>query len=310
MRVVFAGTPALVLPCFDALMASDEIEIVGVVSQPDRRSGRGMHLTASPVKQAAIDAGIDVITPTTLRNNEEALYWLQEKQADFLVVIAFGMILPKSWLDTAAIAPINLHASLLPRWRGAAPIERAILAGDHETGICVMHMDEGLDTGRVYASCKTKITNQTTVEDLRNTLLQSGATLLTEVLPQIAKGGVIPHSQVSGGVCYAEKLTREDRDIDWQQSAHIVGRKVRAFAPKPGALTRYNSKVLKVLAGEPIQRISSQQPGSIIHEDGNILIVCQESLYHIHQLQLEGKRVMGASDFIRGNAYTAGMRLG
>jgi len=151
MRIVFAGTPALTLPVLQSLLHMPDAEVVGVVSQPDRKAGRGMRLLPSPVKQAALDTGIDVITPNSLRDNEQALAWLQSKKLDVLAVVAFGMLLPKSWLDTPKHGAINVHASLLPRWRGAAPIERAILAGDAETGVCIMRMDEGLDTGGVYA---------------------------------------------------------------------------------------------------------------------------------------------------------------
>lgn len=162
MRVVFAGTPAFSVPCLEALLNAADVEVVGVVSQPDRPAGRGMRLTPSPVKQAALDAGFDVITPERLRGDAAALNWLKERQPDVLVVVAFGMILPVEWLETPRIAPLNVHASLLPRWRGAAPIERALLAGDAETGVCIMHMEQGLDTGGVYAVRHLPITFSTT----------------------------------------------------------------------------------------------------------------------------------------------------
>ncbi|MDQ6996317.1 MAG: methionyl-tRNA formyltransferase, partial [Mariprofundus sp.] len=149
MRIVFAGTPGFSVASLSALIESDGMDVVGVVSQPDRKSGRGMKQMPSAVKQAALDAGIDVITPASLRDNDEALAWLKAKQPDVLVVVAFGMILPKTWLTAVPIAPVNVHASLLPRWRGAAPIERSLLAGDSETGVCIMQMEEGLDTGGV-----------------------------------------------------------------------------------------------------------------------------------------------------------------
>ncbi|MDQ6971791.1 MAG: methionyl-tRNA formyltransferase, partial [Mariprofundaceae bacterium] len=178
MRVVFAGTPAFSVPCLKALLATPGVELVGAVSQPDRRSGRGMRMTPSPVKQAALDAGIPVLSSERLRDNPEALAWLQQGQPDVLVVVAFGMILPLEWLQTPRIAPVNVHASLLPRWRGAAPIERALLAGDAQTGVSIMHMEEGLDTGGVYAAQQLPIGPQSTGAQLWGELSSLGAKLL------------------------------------------------------------------------------------------------------------------------------------
>ncbi|MBN4073626.1 methionyl-tRNA formyltransferase, partial [Mariprofundus ferrooxydans] len=214
MRIVFAGTPGFSVPCLTALLEADDIDVVGVVSQPDRKSGRGMKLTPSAVKQAALDAGIDVITPEKLRDNDEALTWLESKQADILVVVAFGMILPKTWLDAPSIAAVNVHASLLPRWRGAAPIERALLAGDKQTGVCIMQMEEGLDTGGVYARTILPISNQTTGSELWFKLSPMGAELLIDTLPAIATG-LLPAPQTADGQTYAKKISNDERIIDW-----------------------------------------------------------------------------------------------
>jgi len=260
MRIVFAGTPGFSVPCLEALMAHPDMAVVGVVSQPDRKSGRGMKLTPSPVKKAALSADIDVLTPESLRDNASALTWLQEKNADFLVVVAFGMILPKTWLDAVGIAPINVHASLLPRWRGAAPIERALLAGDAETGVCVMHMEEGLDTGGIYARQTLPITSSTTGSDLWFSLAPLGANLLVETLPKIATG-LKCEAQLEAGMTYAKKLHNDERVVDWQMPAASIERIVRCFAPKPGARTLWQGKWLKILQGEVLTSHSKQAVG-------------------------------------------------
>jgi len=309
MRVVFAGTPGFSVPCLTALIEAEGIDVVGVVSQPDRKSGRGMKLTPSAVKQAALDAGIDVITPEKLRNNDEALVWLQNKQADMLVVVAFGMILPKTWLDAVAIAPVNVHASLLPRWRGAAPIERSLLAGDAETGVCIMQMEEGLDTGGIY-NCQTlPITSQTTGSELWFKLSPMGAELLLETLPKIA-AGLLPQAQLDNGITYAKKITNEERIIDWSKSAAEIDRLVRCFSPRPGVRCHYKGKWLKLIAGELLSGQHNSPVGSVIACDQGLDIACRDgSVYRITELQPEGKKAMQASDFLRGAQLKSGTLL-
>jgi len=310
LRVVFAGTPAFSVPCLHTLLDMTDVEVVGVASQPDRPAGRGMKLTASPVKQAALAAGIDVITPDRLKGNDEALHWLEDKRPDVLVVVAFGMLLPKPWLDAPRVAPINVHASLLPRWRGAAPIERAMLAGDAETGVCIMHMEEGLDTGGVYACREIPITASTTGGELWEELSQLGGDLLAEVLPDIASGHVKPKSQPEEGVTYASKIGAGDRTLDWTQSAPAVHRQVRCFAPRPGARTRVGDKWLKVLAGEPVGASVTKPAGTVLAVGDGIDVACGDGVYRIRRVQPEGKAAMGAGDFLRGAHLSAGDRLG
>ncbi|MFQ5345645.1 MAG: methionyl-tRNA formyltransferase [Mariprofundus sp.] len=300
MRVVFAGTPGFSVPCLTALLEADSIDVVGVVSQPDRKSGRGMKLNPSAVKQAALDAGIDVITPQTLRNNDEALAWLQSKQADFLVVVAFGMMLPKTWLDAVRIAPVNVHASLLPRWRGAAPIERSILAGDAETGVCIMQMEEGLDTGGIYARRILPITASTTGSELWFALAPLGAELLVETLPKVVEG-LMPEPQPEAGVTYAHKISNAERIIDWRKTASEIDRLVRCFSPRPGVRARCHGKWLKLIAGHVLDAVANGKKGSVAGVDQYLDIVCAEgSVYRITELQPEGKKPMAAGDFLRG----------
>jgi len=309
MRVVFAGTPGFSVPCLTALIKADDIDVVGVVSQPDRKSGRGMKLTPSAVKQAALDAGIDVITPEGLRHNDEALTWLQDKQADILVVVAFGMILPVEWLNAVSIAPVNVHASLLPRWRGAAPIERSLLAGDAETGVCIMQMEEGLDTGGVYACQTLPVTAQTTGSELWFKLSPMGAELLVETLPKIA-AGLKPESQPEAGVSYAKKITNEERIIDWSKPSAEIDRLVRCFSPRPGVRAQCKGKWLKLISGEVLSSSHTSPIGSVLGNTDGLDIACAEnSVYRISELQPEGKKAMRAIDFLRGAQLKSGEML-
>jgi len=310
MRVVFAGTPGFSVPCLTTLIQADGIDVVGVVSQPDRKSGRGMKLTPSAVKQAALDAGIDVMTPEKLRGDEEALAWLESKKCDVLVVVAFGMILPKSWLDAPAIAPVNVHASLLPRWRGAAPIERSLLAGDAETGVCIMQMEEGLDTGAVYAQSVLPISDTTTGSELWFKLSPMGAELLLETLPKI-EAGLEPVPQLEEGITYAKKLSNDERIIDWSKPAVDIDRYVRCFSPRPGMRTQLNGKWLKLIAGTALSDKHNSLDGSVRATDAGLDVNCGEaSVYRITELQPEGKKAMAASEWLRGAQLKVGDMLG
>ncbi|MDQ6980608.1 MAG: methionyl-tRNA formyltransferase [Ghiorsea sp.] len=301
MKVVFAGTPAFSVGCLDVLMQADDVDVVGVVSQPDRQSGRGMKLTPSPVKKAALAAGIDVITPEKLRDNDEALAWLKARECDVLVVVAFGMILPASWLEMPKVAPINIHASLLPRWRGAAPIERALLAGDKETGVCIMQMEEGLDTGGVYLEKRLPITAETTGASLWAGLQSLGAQALMESLPKIVSGELQPTPQEEDGATYAKKITNDERIIDWSLDAGYIERLVRCFTPKPGVRTQYQGKALKLIAGEVLDETSKQGAGIVLGIQHGLDVACGDGkVYRITQIQPEGKKVMNAADYLRG----------
>lgn len=308
MRVVFAGTPDFSVPCLEALLNAPAVEVVGVVSQPDRPAGRGMRLSPSPVKQAALDAALDVITPQKLRGDADALLWLRERNPDLLVVVAFGMILPLEWLQAPRIAPLNVHASLLPRWRGAAPIERALLAGDNETGVCIMHMEQGLDTGGVYAVRKLPIGSQTTGSELWGCLSTTGAQLLLESLPGIADGSIQRKPQDEAQSTYAAKLTNEERVIDWSAAAAQVDLQVRCFSPKPGARTLLDGKWLKVLRGEACRGYTPLAPGSLA--GGELDIACGAgSMYRVLEVQPEGRKPMSAADFLRGRPLLKGDRF-
>ncbi|MDQ6961683.1 MAG: methionyl-tRNA formyltransferase [Mariprofundaceae bacterium] len=309
MKVIFAGTPAMVLPCLEALHQSEGIELVGVVSRADTKARRGMKMQASAVKSYALKHQIDVITPLSLKQDEESLLWLQQKKADVLIVVAYGLILPESWLTAATFGAVNLHASLLPRWRGAAPIERALLAGDAETGVCVMAMDQGLDTGAVYSRCVVPIETDTTTVSLRDTLMNQGAELLVESLKDIVDATLIAEPQPDEGTSYAHKITNDERIIDWQKSATLVGRQVRTFTPKPGARTMLQGKWLKIISGEVIAQNSNLNCGDVLLEKNTFDVGCLDSTYRVTQVQPEGKRVMAVQDFMRGLQQTKELKV-
>ncbi len=308
MRVVFAGTPAFAAVSLRALLDAPDIELAGVMSQPDRPAGRGMRLSPSPVKRLALDAGLEVVTPERLRGNAEALDWLNARKPDVLVVVAFGMILPPEGLSAPRIAPVNVHASLLPRWRGAAPIERALLAGDAETGVCIMRMDEGLDTGPVYARRATPIAPDDTGASLRERLAEMGAALLVETLPRIA-AGLAPQPQPEEGASYARKLANEERNLDWTQPATAIDRVVRCFAPKPGARVRVRGRWLKVLRGEALASAAAQAGAGTLLEGGHFDVACGEGVYRLLEVQPEGKKAMRGEDWLRGARLAPGERL-
>ncbi len=265
-----------------------------------------MNFTPSPVKQAALNAGIDTITPENLRNNAEALAWLESKHADMLVVVAFGMILPESWLAAPNIAPVNVHASLLPRWRGAAPIERAFLAGDTETGVCIMHMEKGLDTGGIYATRRIPIEDATTGAQLWASLSNLGADLLVEALPGIASGTLQPVPQDDAQATYAPKMENSERIIDWNFSVDLIDRQVRCFSPKPGARTRLDGKWIKIVCGVPLSDRTTEPPGTLMG-NGGLDVACGDGLlYRVLELQPEGKKVMQAEAFLCGNPIRPG----
>jgi len=311
IRVVFAGTPEFSVPCLHSLIENPGFELAGVISQPDRRAGRGMKRVASPVKQEALKCGLDVLAPGRLRDNEQALAWLKGKQADLLVVIAFGMLLPKSWLEAAGHGAINVHASLLPRWRGAAPIERAIMAGDSETGISIMRMDEGLDTGGVYAQFRVEIAPRTAAGELRDVLARQGAELLIQTVPRIVEQDLVCVPQDESRATYASKLQSVERNIDWSRSAEAIGRQLRAFSPTPGARSRLQGKWVKIIAGKPLDDSCKSRPGTLLINDKCLDVACgRGSVLRIEMLQVEGKRPLKADAFLQGLRNFTGMSFG
>jgi methionyl-tRNA formyltransferase len=313
-RVVFAGTPEFAVPCLAALTdLGDEldIEVVAVYTQPDRPAGRGRKLTASPIKQAALERGLPVQQPQTLRD-ADAQAMLGACGADLLVVVAYGLILPKRVLATPRLGCLNVHASLLPRWRGAAPIQRAILAGDTETGVTIMGMEAGLDTGPMFLTHAVPIATRETGGSLHDRLSLIGAQALMETLPGILAGTRTPTPQDDANAVYARKLVKEEALIDWSSPTQTIDRQVRAFDPWPVAETRVGEATLRVWGAEPVAGAAPEgtPPGSVIATSKiGIDVATGDGQLRITRLQLPGKRPMTAAEFLNAHSL-AGQILG
>lgn len=301
MKVIFAGTPDFAAAALNAV-AEAGFEIPLVLTQPDRPKGRGMQLQPSPVKQAALARGLTVAQPEKLRGNAEALALLKSAEADVMVVAAYGLILPQEVLDTPRHGCLNIHASLLPRWRGAAPIQRAIEAGDAETGVCIMQMDAGLDTGAVVSEHRYAIAPNDTANEVHDALASLGAQAIVADLQRLqAEGRLNTVPQPENGITYAQKLSKEEAKIDWSEPAETIERKIRAFNPVPGAWTERNGKPLKIWRAEISEH--SGTAGTVLHcgADG-ITIACGTQAVKITELQPAGSKRMGAAAFAAGHS--------
>ncbi|WP_417349362.1 methionyl-tRNA formyltransferase [Ferrimonas sp.] len=296
LKIVFAGTPDFAARHLDALIQSDH-QVVAVYSQPDRPAGRGKKLTASPVKTLALEHDIPVYQPKSLRQ-EEAQLELAALDFDLMVVVAYGLILPKVVLDTPRLGCINVHGSLLPRWRGAAPIQRSIWAGDEVTGVTIMQMDEGLDTGDMLHKVELPIEASDTSAALYDKLAVLGPQGLLEALSQIAAGSAKAEVQDDSQANYAEKLSKEEARIDWTRSAEFIERCVRAFNPWPVSHFEAGDNSLKLWQASVVEGNSSQ-PGTIIQADKQGLVInCGDKALKLETIQLPGKKAMAATDVL------------
>ena len=306
MRLIFAGTPLFAARALAALLAAGH-HIGLVLAQPDRPSGRGMKLLPGAVKALAIKNRLDVYQPATLQTLES---WqrLHAVQAEAVIVAAYGLILPESVLGIARLGAINIHASLLPRWRGAAPIQRAILAGDRQSGISIMQMDAGLDTGPVLSAEPIPITDDDTAGSLHDKLAELGARMIAETLSALAHGPIAPAAQPEDGATYAAKISKAEAEIDWTDSAAAIGRKVRAFNPHPGASSSTRGVALKVWRAGPVGQ--SGPPGKILGagSDG-IIVACGSGALCLQELQRAGGKRLPAAEFLAGFPLAAGERL-
>ncbi|CRZ20248.1 methionyl-tRNA formyltransferase [Kingella kingae] len=305
MKVIFAGTPDFAAAALKAI-ATAGFEIPLVLTQPDRPKGRGMQLQASPVKQAALDLGLRVAQPEKLRNNAEALQMLRDVDADVMVVAAYGLILPQDVLDTPKHGCLNIHASLLPRWRGAAPIQRAIEAGDAETGVCIMQMDVGLDTGAVVSEHRYAIRDTDTANEVHDALMDLGATAIVRDLQQLqAKSSLHATPQPETGVTYAQKLSKEEAKINWNEAAEVVARKIRAFNPVPTVWTEWQGKPMKIWAAHAV--VQNGSAGTVLAADANgIVVACGSGAICITELQAAGSKRMTAAAFLAGRELAIG----
>jgi methionyl-tRNA formyltransferase len=317
MRVVFAGTPEFARAALERLHAAG-FTIPLVLTQPDRPAGRGMKLQASPVKQFALEHGIAVAQPRSLRLDGKypdeaaaAKAALDEARADVMVVAAYGLILPQWVLDTPRLGCLNIHASLLPRWRGAAPIHRAIEAGDAETGVTIMQMDAGLDTGDMLLVERVRIAPQDTTATLHDKLAVLGGRLIVEALEIAACGGLTRTRQPEEGVTYAHKIEKAEAAIDWRLPADVIERRIRAFDPFPGAAAQIGGETVKVWRAAAVMPArGSVEPGTIVAiDDHGIGVACGEGRLEITQLQRAGGKRLAAEDFLRGFPLAIGQRF-
>jgi methionyl-tRNA formyltransferase len=300
-RIIFAGSPEFAVPALERLAASPH-QVVAVLTQPDRPAGRGRHLQASPVKQCALGRGIEVLQPESLKRDAAARDLIRERSPDLMVVVAYGLILPPEVLGIPRLGCINIHASLLPRWRGAAPIQAAVLAGDTETGVAIMQLDEGLDTGPVVASQATNIGPAETAGELHDRLACLGADLLMQTLGPILDGRAVPTAQPAAGATYAPKIAKADALIDWAAPAVALDRRIRAYNPWPVAETRLDGQQLRCWLAQPQSGArSGPPPGTVVAAgpDG-IDVQTGTGLLRLLTVQLAGRQRLAAGVFAHG----------
>lgn len=309
LRIIFAGTPDFAARHLQALIQSEH-KIVGVYSQPDRPAGRGKKLKASEVKELALEHNLPVFQPQSLKN-DEALAELTSLNADIMIVVAYGLILPKAILEAPRLGCLNVHGSILPRWRGAAPIQRAIWAGDEQTGVTIMQMDEGLDTGDMLHISRCPISTTETSASLYTKLAELGPDALIETINKLANGEITPEPQNDELANYAKKLSKEEADIDWSMSALQIERNIRSFNPWPMCFTQMGGQTVKIHQAQVM--LQSGDPGQILSSDKNgVVVACGEHALCITQLQPQGKKPMAINDFLNGRSdwVTPGKILG
>lgn len=306
-RILFAGTPEFSVPPLRALIDSPH-QVVGVYTQPDRPAGRGRKLSPSPVKEVALQANIPVEQPVNFKDPADVAR-LASFNADLMVVVAYGLLLPVSVLEAPRLGCVNIHASILPRWRGAAPIQRAVLAGDTHSGVAIMRMEKGLDTGPVFLTETLELDEDETGGSLHDRLCELGAQALMQALPGILDGSSQPQAQDDSQACYAKKLDKREAWIDWELPASTIERQVRAFNPWPVAQSRFEDANLRIWEAHAIRGVGAM-PGMVMaaNREG-IDVACGEGLLRITQLQMPGKRALSAQDFINAHSIQ-GTQLG
>ena len=302
MRIVFIGTGEIGVPTLQALLRSSEHRVTGVVTQPDKPAGRTQQIEPPPIKRALAGTKMSILQPVRIKGRE-AIEEVRTLRPEAIVVMAYGQILPRDLLEIPPVACLNLHASLLPRWRGAAPIQAAIAAGDPETGITVMYMAEGLDTGDILLEREIEILPTDTGGSLHDRLAQIAPEALLDALQMLAKGNAPRITQDNARATYAPKLTRDDGKIDWSEPAEIIERKIRAFNPWPGAfitISTNGTRNLKIFSATVVD--FGGEPGEILRSQNELVIAAGKSALSLGEVQLEGKRRMSANEFLRGHA--------
>ena len=309
LRIIFAGTPDFAARHLQALINSEH-QIVGVYSQPDRPAGRGKKLKASEVKALALEHDLPVFQPQSLKT-DEALEELNSLNADIMIVVAYGLILPKAILDAPRLGCLNVHGSILPRWRGAAPIQRAIWAGDQQTGVTIMQMDEGLDTGDMLHISHWPIDSAETSASLYTKLAELGPDALINTINRLAKGEITPEPQNDADANYAKKLSKDEANIDWSMDAEQIERNIRAFNPWPVCFTQMSGNTVKIYQANVVEQ--SGAAGTVLTSDKNgIVVACGKHALSISELQPQGKKPMAINDFLndRSDWVTPGTVLG
>jgi methionyl-tRNA formyltransferase len=311
LRIIFMGTADLSCASLQSLIAAADCQVVAVVTQPDRPKGRNLKLQPSPVKALALRANLPVLQPERARD-ETFIQALRELAPDFVAVVAYGQILPKSILDLPRFGCFNVHTSLLPKYRGAAPIQRAVLGGESETGVTIMKMDVGLDTGDILIQEKTPIAAEDDSQTLHDRLAQMGAQALLAAIREHVAGNLSPRPQPTEGVSYAHKIKKEDGRIDWSRPAHAIWNQVRGLVPWPGAFTYLQGSpqafLIKIWQAEVAAQSGS--PGEILQADkGGVVIGCGRDALRVSMLQREGGRRLPARDFLAGHPLLPGQML-
>jgi methionyl-tRNA formyltransferase len=305
MRILFCGTPHFAVPTFIHLLAQPDIEIAAVITQPDRPRGRGQQISASPIKEAAVAAGLPVHQPEKIRS-PEAQALLKQLAPDGIVIIAYGQIIPASLLSIPKLGWINLHASLLPKYRGAAPINWAIANGETETGLTTMRIDAGMDTGDMLLQEELDIVPEETAPELAQSMAEAGAPLMLDTLHGLAEGKLVPRPQNNHEATYAPLLKKEDGRIDWNRPAQEIYNRMRGFAPWPGAYTSFRGQTCQIWA-EPfsLSTLTGSAPGTISREDTQILIACgHATLLRLLSVKLEGRKQISSVEFANGARLT------
>jgi methionyl-tRNA formyltransferase len=312
LKVIFMGTAELACASLRALHADESMQVLAAVSQPDKPRGRELALLPTPVKATALALGIPVLQPRRARD-ESFLHELRALGPELIVVAAYGQLLPPALLDLPPFGCLNVHTSLLPKYRGAAPIQWAILNGETETGVTLMKMDPGLDTGPILSESRTMIEDHDNAQTLHDRLAELGAGLLLRTIPAYTSGEIVPKAQPAEGASYARKLTKEDGHLTWSKPAPVLWRQVRGLSPWPGAFTfveeRGQPRLLKVWSAE-LDPAESTEPGTVLRVDaGGILVACAQGALRLTEVQREGGRRLPAAAFLSGHPMAIGSRL-